>query len=97
MLFLILIPGCEKMVEIDPPTDQISTAAVFEDTHTADAALANLLAEVRDNSMFSGGSNGLSAFLSSYTDELDAYFTSTTNAARIFIIISSLPGISVWN
>ncbi|WP_237390763.1 RagB/SusD family nutrient uptake outer membrane protein [Chryseobacterium sp. KMC2] len=82
MLFLILIPGCEKMVEIDPPTDQISTAAVFEDTHTADAALANLLAEVRDNSMFSGGSNGLSAFLSSYTDELDAYFTSTTNAAQ---------------
>ncbi|MGU3374715.1 RagB/SusD family nutrient uptake outer membrane protein [Chryseobacterium sp. M5A1_1a] len=82
LLFLILLPGCEKLAEIDPPTDQISTAAVFEDTHTADAALANLMSELRDNSMFSGGSNGLSAFLSSYTDELDAYFISNTNAAQ---------------
>ncbi|WP_045495696.1 RagB/SusD family nutrient uptake outer membrane protein [Chryseobacterium sp. StRB126] len=82
MLMLFLLPGCEKMVEIDPPTDQINTAAVFEDTHTAEAALANLMAEIRDNSMFSGGSNGLAAFLSSYTDELDAYFISNTNAAQ---------------
>ncbi|WP_261511773.1 RagB/SusD family nutrient uptake outer membrane protein [Chryseobacterium paludis] len=81
LIMLLLLLGCEKMVEIDDPTDQISTPSVFEDTHTADAALANLMAEIRDNSMFSGGSRGMSALLSSYTDDLDGYFINNNNAA----------------
>lgn len=78
----VLLINCEQLVEIDAPNNQITTASVFEDANTANAALANLLAEVRDNSMFSGGNRGMSALLSSYTDDLNAYFLNNTNAAQ---------------
>lgn len=92
MLLLVLLCGCEKLVQIDSPTDQISTAAVFEDTHTADAALANLFVEIRDNSIFSGGGRGMAALLSSYTDDLDAYFLNNNNAALDIYNNQQLPG-----
>lgn len=81
ILLSILLLNCEKLVEIDSPIDQINSADVFEDTYTADAALANLFIEIRDNSLLSGGSRGMSALLSSYTDDTDAYFINNTNAA----------------
>lgn len=92
MLLSVLLCGCEKLVHIDAPTDQISTAAVFEDTHTADAALANLFIEIRDNSIFSGGGRGMAALLSSYTDDLDAYFLNNNNAALDIYNNQQLPG-----
>ncbi|KFC19114.1 RagB/SusD family nutrient uptake outer membrane protein [Epilithonimonas lactis] len=81
LISLGFLLNCEKLVEIDAPNNQISTAAVFQDTNTADAALANLLAEIRNNSLLSGGNRGMGALLASYADDLDGYYINNINAS----------------
>ncbi|HUW92109.1 MAG TPA: RagB/SusD family nutrient uptake outer membrane protein [Bacteroidales bacterium] len=72
---LLLLAGCERLVKVDYPTDQIGTTQVFEDIQTADAALAGLYAGLRDQSVLNGGSyNGISPLLDSYADNLECYY-----------------------
>ncbi len=67
--------SCENLVEVDDPTNQIGTAQVFEDLQTANTALAGLYADLRDQSIITGGSYyGAGALLGSYADDLDCYF-----------------------
>ena len=72
-LGLLLFASCEKLVEVDNPSDQIGTSQVFEDADIANAALGSLYAELRDGSIISGGSAGTGCLLGSYTDDLVCY------------------------
>lgn len=73
VISLLMFSGCEEYVEIDYPSDQIGTSNVFEDIHTANAALAGLYANLRDQYVLQA-SYGLGPILDAYTDNLDCYF-----------------------
>ncbi|ANF52966.1 glycan metabolism protein RagB [Chryseobacterium glaciei] len=75
--FLKIAISCEKLVEVEIPNNQITTAQVFEDVQTANAALAGLYAGIRDNSPVAGNQAG--ELFGSYTDDLDSYATTSVN------------------
>ncbi|KAA2222952.1 RagB/SusD family nutrient uptake outer membrane protein [Chryseobacterium sediminis] len=77
--FLILnnMSSCEKLIEVELPSNQIASDQVFVDVQTADAALAGLYSGLRDNSPFAGDQSG--RLLGLYTDDLDFYSTTATN------------------
>ncbi|WP_255814701.1 RagB/SusD family nutrient uptake outer membrane protein [Chryseobacterium sp. MA9] len=77
LLLCVLLFSCEKMLEVETPSNQIGKDKVFADVQTANAALAGLYAGLRDNSPLSGESLG--AFLGVYTDDLDSYALTDTN------------------
>jgi hypothetical protein len=78
---LLYTISCEKLIETDFPSNQIATQMVFEDEQTADAALAGLYSSLWNNSMYSGGIDGMGALLGTYTDDLTCVFTSSSNGA----------------
>jgi len=84
-LWLLLFASCEKLVEVDYPSNQVGTTQVFEDINTANAALAGLCAAIRDQSIITGGSYyGADPLLSSYTDDLDCYFNDQNGVADLY-------------
>ncbi|MBV8326695.1 MAG: RagB/SusD family nutrient uptake outer membrane protein [Chryseobacterium sp.] len=77
LLFCGLIFSCEKMLDVETPSNQIGKDKIFKDVQTANAALAGLYAGLRDNSPLSGESLG--PVLGVYVDDLDSYALADTN------------------
>lgn len=73
VLILMMFSSCEKAIEPEFPDFLISEESVFEDASTANAAIANIYAGLRDISPVNGSSSGISALLGLYADELDYY------------------------
>lgn len=71
LISILIIQSCEKMIEIDLPTDQINTENVFKDKRSAIATLTNLYINLRETSIYSGNSKGIGTLLGLYTDELE--------------------------
>jgi hypothetical protein len=71
LLFLIgLLSGCEKLLDLDHPNNQLSSELVFNSDETAKAALDYIYSNLRDNGILSGQLKGGSILLGLYTDEL---------------------------
>ncbi|WP_228394039.1 RagB/SusD family nutrient uptake outer membrane protein [Chryseobacterium artocarpi] len=77
---LLVVSSCENLVEVDIPSNQISTQLVFQDVQTANAALAGLYAGLWEDSPVAGGARGSGALLGIYTDDLESYASSVVNA-----------------
>ena len=70
----LLLASCEDLIEVDAPTNQLGTTQVFEDVGTANAALAGLYADLRDQSVIAGaGYYTLSTLAGSYADNLECH------------------------
>ncbi|RLJ75123.1 RagB/SusD family nutrient uptake outer membrane protein [Pedobacter alluvionis] len=69
--------SCEKLLEVDTPSNQITSDQVFENLQTANAALAGLYSGLWDNSPIAGDQSGM--LMSMYTDELSYYASASTN------------------
>lgn len=82
-LIIMLLPSCEKMIEIDLPSDQIYTENAFKDKRSALSALSNLYINLRGSSLFSGNGQGIGTVLGLYTDELKS--KSITSTSEDFI------------
>ncbi|MFH7000966.1 RagB/SusD family nutrient uptake outer membrane protein [Flavobacterium bizetiae] len=82
--------ACDSFVEVDLPKSQLTSGTVFEDYTTANAALVDIYAKLRDNGLLSGTLFGLSAQLGCYTDELDLY-DSSDKATFAFYTNAVLP------
>lgn len=67
---LLLQIQCERFVEVDDPTNQISQTTVFKDKATAFAALADIYAGLRDSSVLDGTISGSHFLTACYTDDL---------------------------
>lgn len=82
LLLSFLLYCCDSFVEVDLPKSQLTTKTVFENYHTADAALSDIYASIRDTGILSGMSYGVSNQLACYSDELTWYGTplSTTES-----------------
>ncbi|WP_417353162.1 RagB/SusD family nutrient uptake outer membrane protein [Flavobacterium alkalisoli] len=72
-LLLFSTCGCEDYVSVDPPTTQLTSETVFNDASTATAALLDVYAKLRESSLLTGRTSGLSALMGLYTDELTFY------------------------
>lgn len=83
ILLLFFSIHCDRFVEIDEPTNQISQATVFKDKATALSALANIYANLRDNSMLDGSITGAHFLTGCYIDEL-ATVTSQQSGMKSF-------------
>lgn len=71
---ILLLISCEKLVEVDYPTNQIGTRQVFEDVQTANAALTALYSDLRNESVIAGaGYYSISTLAASYVDNLECY------------------------
>jgi len=83
LLTFFCLAGCKSFIEVPLPDSQLSTAVVFEDKGSANAALTEIYSKIRDYGMLSGSSNGLSYILGMYTDELE-FYDNTNNEAFSF-------------
>jgi hypothetical protein len=101
ILGCLLLTACEDLVEVDNPSNLIGTIHVFEDSQTADAALAGLYTEIRDASLMSGaGYYSANSLLAAYADDLD-YFTNDQNGVMDIHLNQPLEAntiiASLWN
>lgn len=77
-LLLMVVTSCESFTEIEVPQSQLTGPAVFEDVNTANAALVNAYARLREEGMVTGTAFGLSHLLGNYADELTFYGSNTS-------------------
>lgn len=97
--FAILVSGCDSFTETDLPPTQLYSSAVFEDRNTANAAMVDIYARIREGSLMSGKTSGVGYRLALYADELNWY--GSTEIQTAFYNNSVLPvtsGLStMWN
>lgn len=82
--------SCESFVEVDRPSSQLNAEAVFQDKASAEAALINIYARLRESGMFFGNLPGLSNTLGNYTDEL-TFYGGATDVTQQFYNNNVLP------
>lgn len=97
---LFILGACDSFVEVDPPNSQLTNTAVFENYETANAALMNIYAKMRDTGVLTGVNTGLSNELGNYTNEITAYGTAS-NSSMPFYNNALLPTSTIiagyWN
>ena len=99
-LLASLIFGCSNFTEIELPSSQLSSKAVFEDKSTANAAMAEIYAKIRENGLLTGHRTGLSSQLGLYADELEYYGQSGTAQANFYnntLFASGSEIAELWN
>lgn len=69
--------GCTDFTDVDTPQSQLIAPDVFESTSTAEAAVTDIYARLREDGMVTGTLGGLSSLMSNYSDELEFYGSST--------------------
>lgn len=92
--------GCDDFVNIDDPNSQLVTSAVFENKATANAAITDLYAQMRENGFLSGKTTGLSHLLGIYSDELINYNNASLDISTFYsnsLIASNAYINSLWN
>jgi hypothetical protein len=104
LLFILTIClwlySCDSFTETDLPKSQLIKTAVFQDVKTATAALSDCYAQMRDYSMITGNSDGISSLMGNYADEFTYYGVSESPLQNFYshTVLPSNSGISVlWN
>lgn len=75
---------CDDFVAIDNPNSQLTASTVFESKATANAAIADLYGQMRENGFLSGKSTGLTHLLGIYSDELVNYNNATVDISTFY-------------
>ena len=81
---LLNLNACDNFVDVETPSSQLTGVIVFEDHNTANAAVTDIYAKLRDSGILTGSSLGSSVNLGMYADELLYYGTADENASHIF-------------
>lgn len=97
-LILSVLQSCDEFTQTDMPTTELNAVAVFEEMNTANAAMANVFAQIRDNGMLTGKTNGISKELGLYADELTWYGNSNQSSANFYAntLIPTHPTVADW-
>ncbi|MGL4585183.1 MAG: RagB/SusD family nutrient uptake outer membrane protein [Flavobacterium sp.] len=96
-LLASILTSCERMIEVDSPTNMVNKEDVYKDISTTKAALAYLYTNIRNNAFLSKSPTGIHHSLSLYTDELDHIGTSDNNYYLNMIQASGPETILWWN
>ena len=93
-LIFILFTSCESFIEVELPNSQLTAEAVFTEEATAEAALLDLYAQMRDRGIV----RDLYYEIGLYTDELEFYGSSTSSKEAFHKnnLIPSHPTVSNW-
>jgi len=67
--------GCSDFLDVETPKNQIDTQIVFNDERTANAAMINVYAAMRNTGFLSGNREGIGSLFGAYTDELEVVTT----------------------
>ncbi|WP_338839652.1 RagB/SusD family nutrient uptake outer membrane protein [Flavobacterium ginsenosidimutans] len=62
--------SCDSFVEVELPKNQLTAVTVFQDYHTAEAAMADIYSNLRDKGILAGDGTGISNQLGNYSDEM---------------------------
>lgn len=95
-----LMAACDNFVEVDLPTSQLTSPAVYENYTTATAAMVDIYAQMRNNGVLAGTVTGVSNQMGNYTDELTFYGNSNLGTINFYnnTLIPSNTDISMlWN
>lgn len=95
----ILLFSCESFIEVDLPQSQLTGTAVFENTSTANAALYDIYARLRENGVASGTTTSATLLIGSYADDM-AFYGSNTNIEQFnkhTLLPSNTLLTSLWN
>lgn len=84
LLVLLSLNACDNFVDVETPSSQLTGVIVFEDHNTANAAVTDIYAKLRDSGLLTGSAIGASVNLGMYADELLYYGTADENASHIF-------------
>lgn len=84
LLILLSLNACDNFVDVETPSSQLTGVIVFEDHNTANAAVTDIYAKLRDSGILTGSAIGASVNLGMYADELLYYGTADENASHIF-------------
>ena len=89
LLLLLCFTSCEDFVEVDTPNYLLSGETIFSDSKTVEAAMVNIYAQLRNNVLLTGDTQGLSNLLGQYTDELD-YYSSNSLPEEAFYMVGTI-------
>lgn len=88
VIVCLIVASCKKIIEVDPPVDQLTTGQVFESEKAATAAINGLYSEIMKNNNYVG--NGAFSVLSGLSaDEIIRTLANTNEDA--FATNSLLP------
>ncbi|WP_188050010.1 RagB/SusD family nutrient uptake outer membrane protein [Flavobacterium sp. GP15] len=73
LLLPILLFSCESFIEVDLPQSQLTGTTVFENASTANAALSDIYAKLRESGVASGTTASATLLLGSYADDMEFY------------------------
>jgi len=77
-ILVLLLGSCDSFVDTDLSDSQLSSQTVFENATTANAAMTDIYARIRDTGLLTGQITGLSNLLGVYADELNFYGNGTS-------------------
>ena len=83
LLLLTATYSCDDFTEVNRPISELNQAAVFEQKNTAEAAMTDIYAKIRDNGMLTGKTTGISKEMGLYADEL-TFWRASTEASAFF-------------
>lgn len=72
IVLTLCITACSNL-ELDSPKHLIKGETLFTDSNAVQAAMIGIYANLRENTLLTGGHQGVSALLGVYADELDYY------------------------
>lgn len=95
---LLLLSGCDSFVDVDLPSSQLTSSSVFDEKATANAAMTDVYAKLRDSGLLTGRASGMSIALGTYADELDYYGTSLADIQHFYnnSILSRNGAVAEW-
>ena len=85
-----MVTSCDSFVEVDLPSSQLPSTTVFEEPATANAAMTDIYAKLRDKGLLTGNGSGVNVALGAYSDELD-YYGGTSGGTNFFYNNTVLP------
>ncbi|WP_119790838.1 RagB/SusD family nutrient uptake outer membrane protein [Flavobacterium anhuiense] len=81
---LLCFLGCDSFVEVDLPPSQLTSEIVFRETSSADAAMSDVYAKLRDQGIINGSIDGMTSQLGSYADELRFFGNSSATGSYFY-------------
>ncbi|POY37927.1 RagB/SusD family nutrient uptake outer membrane protein [Solitalea longa] len=97
---LFLMVGCDSFTNVDLPSSQLTAKDVFQDKTTANAAMVDIYANIRDHGLLTGYPMGISCELGLYSDELMYYGISGTGQSNFYtnsLLASDQEIAELWN
>ncbi|UUW08646.1 RagB/SusD family nutrient uptake outer membrane protein [Flavobacterium plurextorum] len=82
--FANLISACSGFTDVDLPSSQLTSTAIFMEKSTATAAMVDIYSKMRDKGLLTGYPTGLTMQLGLYTDELSFYGNSAAVQANFY-------------